>query len=110
MIKRITRKVMKEVEETVSSVGICDICGKEFNYETLPYRQPMSSYYDITTGHHDWGNDSVDSVESRDACCDECLLKFIQEWLKNRSVTCSNTAYIDIHKDIHVLKKGSTNE
>ena len=43
MIKKITRKVMKEIEETVSSVGICDICGKEFTST----RQRGSHYWNL---------------------------------------------------------------
>lgn len=104
MIKKITRKVMKEVEETISSIGICDVCGKEFNYEPWLRGQKIASYYHITTGHHDWGNDSCESVESMDACSDECLSRFTQEWLKNEDVIGSNTAYIEIHKGTHVLK------
>ena len=104
MIKNITRKVMKEVEETVSSIGICDICGKEFNYEPWYNGQKIANYYHIVTGHHDWGNDSCESIESSDACCDECLSKFIQEWLNNEDVIHSSTAYIEINKDSHVSK------
>lgn len=102
MIKKITRKVMREVEETVSSVGICDICGEKFNYDT---RYRIASYYHIVTGHNDWGNDSCESVESRDACCDECLSIFTQEWLKNEDVIRSNTAYIEIKKARHILEE-----
>lgn len=105
MIKRITRKVMKEVEETVSSIGECDICGKEFNYKSGVGREKIASYYRIVTGHYDWGNDSCESVETRDACCDGCLSKFIQDWLGDKDVACSNTAYININKDIHFLKR-----
>lgn len=106
MIKKITQKVMKEVEETISSIGICDICGKEFNYEQWLGigREKIASYYHIRTGHYDWGNDSCESVESRDACCDECLSRFTQEWLKREDVICSNTAYIEINKARHTLK------
>lgn len=105
MIKRITRKVMREVEETVSSIGICDICGKEFDYKPSLGKEKKANYYQIVTGHYDWGNDSVESVESRDACCDECLSIFMQEWLKDEDVICSNTAYININKDIHVINE-----
>lgn len=104
MIKKITQKVMREVEDTISSVGICDICGKEFNYKPWLRGEKIASYFHIITGHHDWGNDSCDSVESRDACCDECLSRFTQEWLKNEDVIRSNTAYIEINKERHVLK------
>jgi hypothetical protein len=104
MIKNITRKVLREVEETVSSVGICDICGKEFNYKPRG-KEKIASYYHIRTGHYDWGNDSCESVENRDACCDECLSRFTQEWLKDADVIDSDSAYIEIHKDLHVLEE-----
>ena len=114
MIKNVTQKVMKEVEETVSSVGICDVCGKEFNYESKFARfgrgDKIASYYHIVTGHYDWGNDSCESREGRDACCNECLSKFTQEWLKNKDVISSSTAYIEINKDTHVLKEADKNE
>lgn len=108
MIKKITRKVMKEVTETVSSVGICDICGKEFNYEPWLNKEKKATYYHIVTGHRDWGVDSYESMEYTDACCDECLSRFTQKWIKDEDVIKSNTAYIEINKDIHVLKKLDT--
>lgn len=110
MIKKITQKVMKEVEETVSEIGICDICGKDFNYKPWLYKDRIASYYHIRTGHHDWGNDSCESVEYRDACCDECLSRFTQEWLKDEDVICSNTAFIEINKDRHILKEIKKND
>ena len=100
MIKRITQKVLKEVTEVKREIMVCDICGKEFNYDS----RGTASYYHIRTGHHDWGNDSYESVKSGDACCDECLSRFTQEWLKDEDVICSNTAYIEINKDRHMLK------
>jgi len=101
---------MREVEETISSVGICDICGKEFNYELGNYGKKIACYYRITTGHYDWGNDSVDSVTSKDACCEECVSRFTQEWLKDEDVIHSNTAYIEINKDRHALKETDEKE
>lgn len=106
MIKTVARKVMREVIDTVSSVGICDVCGKEFNYhEEGLNKTKRATYYHIVTGHHDWGNDSCDSIEFRDACCDECLSRFIQEWLKDKNVIRSDTAYIEISKEKHTFIK-----
>lgn len=104
MIKRITQKVLKEVTEVKSEIMVCDICGKELNYKPWLGKEKIASYYHIRTGHYDWGNDSCESVESRDACCDECLSRFTQDWLKDEDVISSNTAYIEINKDRHVLK------
>lgn len=104
MIKKITQKVVKEVAETIDSVGICDICGKEFNYEPGFWGKKVAEYYHIVTGHLDWGNDSCDSIEHKDACSEECLSRFTQEWLKDEDVIKSNTAYININKARHVRK------
>jgi len=104
MIKKITRTVLKEVTEVESEIMVCDICGKELKYEKWLGKEKIASYYHIRTGHYDWGNDSCESVTSRDACCDECLSRFTQEWLKDEDVISSNTAYIEINKDRHVLK------
>lgn len=105
MIKRITKKVFKEVMEVESEVIVCNICGKEINYDEKSLTGPVGRYYQIKTGHHDWGNDSCESVEYTDACCDECLSKFTQKWLKDEDVIRSNTAYIEIYKKSH-LRKG----
>lgn len=102
MIKKITKKVVREVVETVDSVGICDICGKEFTYEPWSRENEMAKYYHIVTGHHDWGNDSCDSIEYKDACSEECLSRFTQEWLKDEDVIKSDTAYIEIEKTRHI--------
>ncbi len=104
MIKRITKKVIKEVMEVESEVIVCNICGKEINYDEKTLMGPVGRYYRIKTGHYDWCNDSCESIEYTDACCDECLSKFTQKWLKNENVIRSNTAYIEIHKESHTKK------
>ena len=61
---------------------ICDICEKHI----------ASNGYEVTTGHNDWGNDSVDSVEYHDICSDECLKKELELYLKSKY----NSKYIEI--------------
>lgn len=104
MLKKTTKKVIKEVEELESAVIVCDICGKELQYTQTAFVSPVAVYYEITTGHHDWGSESCESIEHKDACCDECLSRFTQEWLQNAEVIESNTAYIDIRKTRHWKK------
>ena len=62
---------------------ICDCCGKEID--------DMSHYWHVCTGHHDWGNDSVDSIEQYDLCSDECLKEKIDLFLGEGN----DTPYID---------------
>lgn len=107
MIKKTTKKVLKEVEEVESEVIVCDVCDKELQYAQTEFVSPVAVYYKITTGHHDWFNDSCDSINHKDACCDECLLKFTQEWFQNAEVIESNTAYIEIHKARHWKREAS---
>ena len=76
------RKEIKKIQET--EVGIaCDICKRkikeEKDYESV-YRTKMSHFYEVTTHHNDWGNDSIDSYEYRDICGEECLFKFLKEY------------------------------
>ena len=40
----------------------------------------MSHYYEISTHHNDWGNDSIDSYESKDICNENCLFNFLKEY------------------------------
>lgn len=85
----------KEIEEVVTRrrlkvTGIkCDSCGKEI--PALPLNRGGNKYYYVTTGHHDWGNDSCESVVYHDICPD-CINKFTADYLRSGSTT----AYIEI--------------
>ena len=90
MIYTEKKEVVHTAYKEVPISGVCDICGKEL----LPvdkskldqcYRgdRNIYDYYRITTHHHDWGNDSVDSYEYTDCCCVDCALMFIQKYWKD---------------------------
>ncbi|MBU3186520.1 hypothetical protein [Clostridium estertheticum] len=64
----------------------CDLCKQEIPTD--------SYYYEVITGHNDWGHDSVDSIEKFDICSDECLKKKFNEYLEESS----KTKYIEIEK------------
>ena len=51
-------------------------------------------YYEVTTSHGDWGNDSWESLHIYDICSDECLSKMFDEYLKFKS----NTKKLEIEK------------
>lgn len=98
---KITEKVLVEGEKTI---GIkCDCCWKtiypaekkkEFSFLLVDVE-----YYSITTGHCDWGNDSCDSVETKQVCSVECAQKIVDEYFK-RSWGDVNSQYIEIeHKE-----------
>lgn len=56
----------------------CDVCGKVTPAKQGRFKE--TEYYEVTTGHHDWGNDSCDSIETRDVC-PACVGQFATEYL-----------------------------
>lgn len=86
---------VKEIHKEVvaSKDYICDVCKKKFAtgtladhgkfYETTTYTDYP---YRIVFSHNDWGNDSIDSIEEKHACSDECLgsifLDFVEKYSK----------------------------
>jgi len=66
--------VVKNIEIGIS----CDVCGGKIDKDF---------FYQITTGHEDWGNDSVESIEERDVCSDECLRAELEAYLEEKHLT-----------------------
>lgn len=102
-MKVLGEKTEVRVETSYKLAGIkCDVCGKiieppsiedQYKWMEKPY-----TYYAVKTGHHDWGNDSIESIEERDICID-CIGKFVTDYLKDENGYRSR--YIDI-KTEHV--------
>ena len=86
MIKTEYKEVIKKTYDYIPVSGKCDVCGKELlpvNKDQLPghcKETEIYDYYRITTHHHDWGNDSIDSYEYVDCCCLDCALKFVAHY------------------------------
>ncbi len=75
----------EETEKTnVLTEVRCSKCGKLLDVHGDGIKRMHSSknglYYTLTTGHHLWGNDSVDSVESEEYC-EDCLRGILIDWL-----------------------------
>ena len=49
----------------------CDICGKEIT----------GKFWRLTTHHHDWGNDSIESYERFDLCSRECINRALDDYI-----------------------------
>lgn len=67
----------------------CDVCGKEILPTAIPhkYGEPVYDYYEVTTHHNDWGNDSVDSYGYFDACSPDCAYKLWEEYIHESAGT-----------------------
>lgn len=71
-MNKIEYKTVK-IKKDVIVEKLCDICGA-----TIPDR---STYFMVTTGHHDWGNDSHESIEQFDCCSTDCLNRKFLEYV-----------------------------
>ena len=85
MLKKITEKRMQEVIVTVDEKMICDECGKEIK----------AGYWSLRTGHNDWGNDSIESVEHFDLCSPDCAREKFEEYIKE-SDSVLNSMYFEL--------------
>ena len=67
----------------------CDICKKIILPQS--WRSPECQYFRVITGHHDWGNDSIDSINHYDICpC--CVGKFMTDYTSG----VNGTEYLDV--------------
>lgn len=92
----------------------CDICGKDI----LPVKTCQSvqqivdgqsgeyNYFTFETWHHDWSEDSFESLEGGDACSIECMTKFFNFYIKNMHDHPINSKEIQI-KHVRSLEAGS---
>lgn len=74
------KKVVHEEIEEVIVGRVCDICKKKIEPEK---HYGVYDYFKITTHHHDWGNDSIESYEYYDACSPECAIHFANNYLQS---------------------------
>lgn len=88
----------REVKEVVTAKvrmleGIkCDVCGKVI--PAKKYKYDSNKYFEVTTGHHDWGNDSCESIEYRDICPD-CISGYVSDYLKD----VDGSEYIEVETE-----------
>lgn len=102
----IYKKVRRYKDDLVEYKVFCDVCKKEIKQResnSVKGDYVTESFYKVTTSHSDWGNDSVDSVESKDICSDECLKVLFEEYLDSGS----DTKEIKVVKDYNYYQLSS---
>lgn len=78
-IEVITKKVRK-----INAVQ-CDVCKNSIIPSSLVgvnynEHRRKTQYFKVMTGHHDWGNDSCESIEYHHICPD-CITKYVKDYL-----------------------------
>lgn len=95
------REVTETKETVIGEVMKCDVCGKiiyDSRKDDGILMHNNQHWWSLTTGHNDWGNDSIDSVEQYDICSPECLKVKFDEYCKdsNREI---NSMYFEVSHD-----------
>lgn len=95
-MKLLGEKIEEIVHTKHKLIGVkCDVCGQiiEPPSKANQYEWMNNKYYEVTTGHYDWGNDSGESVERHDICAN-CIGKFVTEYLDSKE--SRRSGYIEI--------------
>ncbi len=90
----------------------CDNCGKlirqivhdDFKDIREYLQNTPIEWYSVITGHHDWGNDSIDSINKEDICID-CIDEIFTKFKERASG--NTTEYININHHMnynHTIK------
>lgn len=87
--------VTAEVRECIAIK--CNVCGKIIHCDSSGYKTNDRTYYEVTTSHSDWGNDSCESIKNFDICPD-CVVGFVDRYLKEAKEDDVSTAHIEIQK------------
>lgn len=87
---------MKKLSETIEEVVVrkrskiesieCDVCKRLI--------KPTNRYFDVVTGHHDWGEESGESREYFDIC-PNCIAVFVLKYTQE----CSETGYLEMESE-----------
>ena len=88
MEKTVTKEKTVTMQVPEYTQLTCDVCGKLiYIIKDKDYIYHKGYYWEVAVGHHDWGNDSVDSYEYPDICSNECVKKFVDEYLSKSNGT-----------------------
>lgn len=90
-MKYYSKKVKMIEEETTDLEYIrCDGCHEKI--------KEKERFWRVTTSHHSWGNDSVDSIENYDIC-NKCIADFSKHYFDNATY---NTEDFEAESDMYV--------
>lgn len=95
MIKPIEETVTVTERRVVSNQIYCDECKKLIAETTVSPPMYDVQYWEVTTGHYDWGNDSCDSIERYQYCSRDCLKKAFDKYI-DETENRQNSQYFEV--------------
>lgn len=97
-------RTVKRCEKITVAIK-CDICNKII----ADSNTGGNWYFSVMTGHHEWGNDSIDSIENKEFCSKECLQKAFNKYI-NEDIEYYDTAYFEIEREFKRIEKVEVEE
>lgn len=82
-VKHYEKREHIKIEKVIIDVN-CDNCEKPIIKDRKPVHD---THFQVTTSHHRWGNDSIDSLEHYDFCSIACLTDHMNEYYEDGSDT-----------------------
>ena len=76
-MKKYESKPVIHHEQTLTMI-ICDTCKSKVESDI---------YFDVTTRHSNWGNDSVESIEHHDFCSYPCMKEHMDDYFSEPEKT-----------------------
>lgn len=93
---------MKKLSETAEKIVVrerrkiesieCDMCKRLI--KPTKFKSSSSRYFEVVTGHHDWGEESGESREHFDIC-PNCIAVFVLKYTQE----CSDTGYLEMESE-----------
>lgn len=74
----------------IGQTRYCDVCNG-----VIKNNEP---YWELTTHHHDWGNDSCESYEYFDICSEVCLREKFDEYMRESGKNNGNTMCFEVER------------
>lgn len=91
ILSKDSKKVVYETTRALEGIR-CDVCKKIIPINRI--RKHESMYYEVMTGHNDWGNDSYESIRWQDIC-PNCISGFMCDYVEK---TAYNSAYLEVNR------------
>lgn len=74
----------QQVTQEVTYEVACDACGKTVAVEPQRGTVEPAGWAHFSSGHSEWGNDSIDTYDEHDACSFPCYVTVVRRLVEER--------------------------
>lgn len=102
--------IMKPVTQTIKKLAVvgkkCDVCNASILPTSRTFPREEKPFYEITTHHSDWGNDSIESFSYYHACSISCAMRFTEQYLAENYNGINSTTIEITHENGWMVPEG----